>query len=254
MLKLTTNLTSKLCIVTNAVYMLFFLTACTDSKLERYEKLVATVDSVEIYFNENDLKSTLKPEQVEVFKDILTNNIETKTQSKFHSDVNIKLFSQQGKVGSILITENATNPSANFVSDDLGFGFGLTYGIDRYLLETYANIIAMKEIQVVKAWQEAADDLNIEIQSPFTLLTTNNDLTFQLLIKNFGSKLGTLTLSTDDMTDFNTPKKYGFYCSALNPLAYDKYDREHFIETLTDWGYYGNAADKPDWYEGPIYE
>jgi hypothetical protein len=136
---MTTNLTSKLYLLTGAVYILFFLTACSDSKLNRYEKLVESVDSVDIYFKDKDFKSSLKPAQVEIFKDILIRNIETKTQSKFRSDINIELFSQHKKVGSILIIDSSTDPSANFVSDDLNFGFGLTYGIGTYLIGEREN-------------------------------------------------------------------------------------------------------------------
>jgi hypothetical protein len=108
--------------------------------------------------------------------------------------------------------------------------------------------------ETIKAWQKAAEHLQIKIEAPFILKTLNNeDLKFELLIKEFGSKLGTLILSTDEMTNFKLAENSGFYCSALNPLNYSTYVREVFIETLTDWGFYRNPLKKPEWYKGHIY-
>jgi len=56
------------------------------------------------------------------------------------------------------------------------------------------------------------------------------------------------------MSDFDKAEKFGFYCSALNPFHYDHYDRDNFIETLTDWGYFGQPENKPEWYAGHIYK
>ncbi|MFI1770364.1 hypothetical protein [Thalassobellus citreus] len=112
----------------------------------------------------------------------------------------------------------------------------------------------ISEKNTVKSWKKAATDLNIKIKSPFILKTSDGtEIKFDLLIENFGSKLGTVVLSTNEMTDFDIPQKHGFYSSALNPLAYEIYERKSFIETLTDWGFYGNEKEKPDWYSGTIY-
>ena len=105
--------------------------------------------------------------------------------------------------------------------------------------------------KMILAWTTAQLDLNIEIETPFILKTKGDkEIKFDLLIKGFGSKKGTLIITTDDMTEFNTPEAHGYYCSALNPIGYSKYDRENFIDTLNDWGYYGDISNKPDWYTG----
>jgi hypothetical protein len=41
------------------------------------------------------------------------------------------------------------------------------------------------------------------------------------------------------------------YCSEVDEAAYSKYDRELFTETLSDWGWFGDASAFPDWYTGP---
>ena len=78
--------------------------------------------------------------------------------------------------------------------------------------------------KVINIWRQASDDLKVEIQAPLILKNQDNkEIKFELLIENFGSKKGTIILSTDDMTEFNTPEKYGYYCSALNPVNFETY-------------------------------
>jgi hypothetical protein len=108
--------------------------------------------------------------------------------------------------------------------------------------------------QVIYAWQKAAIDLEIEIVFPF-ILETNDDqiFRFELLVKKFGSKLGTIIFHMDEMDEGKIAKKYGYYYSGLNPVKYCVYDRKLFIETLVDWGYFGSKMEKPTWYSGHIY-
>lgn len=102
---------------------------------------------------------------------------------------------------------------------------------------------------VLKAWQEAAEDLQIKIQSPFILKFSKNEmLQFDLFVEGFGNKLGTIVFQMDQMAKFATARSYGFYCSALNPENYSNYKRSYFIETLNDWGYFGDELKIPSWY------
>lgn len=102
--------------------------------------------------------------------------------------------------------------------------------------------------KVIHAWLEAASDLGLEIESPFFLQTKDKGvIKYGLLIKYFGSKSGTLIMSINDTVEFDTPEEYGYHCSALNPYHYSKYQREEFIETLADWGFFGPLDKKPVW-------
>ena len=107
---------------------------------------------------------------------------------------------------------------------------------------------------MIKAWEKASKELGIKIQTSFTLTIDGDELNCYLLIEEFGSKKGTVIMSTDDMVDFNKPGKLGYYCSALNPLNYSSYNRDRFVDTLTDWGFYGDKDNVPSWYEGHIYK
>jgi hypothetical protein len=109
----------------------------------------------------------------------------------------------------------------------------------------------MRFERVINAWREAAVDLKIKIQSPFILTTSDGrEFKYELLIENFGSDLGTLMCSTQSNIDIKTQKEYGYYCSLVYPDAYSVYERELFIDTLNDWGYFGEDTQKPVWYTG----
>jgi len=105
--------------------------------------------------------------------------------------------------------------------------------------------------KLIKVWQQAADDLGLKIQSPFHLTTSENKkIRFELLVENFGSKLGTIIFLIDDLTEIRTPSQYGYFFSALNPDSFVIYDRQYFINMLNDWGYFGDKTKTPDWYTG----
>ena len=107
---------------------------------------------------------------------------------------------------------------------------------------------------VLNAWRLAAKDLGLKIHSPFTLkIDTGEELEYGMLIENFGGDQGVLVLTQFEKIDDDEPEMYGYFSSALSPESYDKYDRGKFIETLTEWGYYGAVENKPDWYTGHLY-
>ncbi len=109
---------------------------------------------------------------------------------------------------------------------------------------------------IIAAWKKAALELNLELEIPFYYGSNIEKPKLGLIVKQFGSKLGTLILDIDDfdgIEELEPVRILGYYCSALNSEAYENFEREIFIETLTDWGYYGQIDDKPDWYEGHIY-
>lgn len=105
--------------------------------------------------------------------------------------------------------------------------------------------------KVLNSWRQASSDLNIKIQTPFVLTTEDNRrIEFELLVEDFGCCNGTIVMSIDNLAEFEIAKKYEYYCSALNPEVYASYDRQLFIDTLNDWGYFGVNSEMPDWYTG----
>ena len=106
---------------------------------------------------------------------------------------------------------------------------------------------------IANAWLAAADDLQLEVSTPYVLHRGEREFRFIALINGFGSAQGTLIClpSQWDRQDFaEVAKQSGFYLSALYPESYSRYDRQHFIDTLNDWGWFGDKSKVPAWYTG----
>jgi len=111
---------------------------------------------------------------------------------------------------------------------------------------------------VREAWFEAALDLRIRIQEPNPLDGVPDDADRIVYLPDFGSKRGTVVF----VQDFDAPtlerfgtrplKAAGYFFSILSLESYARYKREHFIETLLDWGYFGPDESCPDWYAAAI--
>jgi len=69
-------------------------------------------------------------------------------------------------------------------------------------------------------------------------------------LPDFGSRTGAIALSSD-VTQKLKPELVGHWCSTLFDI-YEAYDRQQFIETLNDWGWYG-AGCPPHWFAGNAY-
>ncbi len=100
--------------------------------------------------------------------------------------------------------------------------------------------------KISSAWNEAAIDLGLTIIAPFALQLEVERLLFDALIPYFGSERGTLVgpFRTDDPR-----KRLGYFGSELHS-SYETYDRQLFIDTLNDWGWFGPDDQRPTWYTG----
>ena len=104
------------------------------------------------------------------------------------------------------------------------------------------------------AWFEAALDLRIRIQEANPLEGVPDDGARVVYVPDFGSKRGAVVFAQDFEADsgrrFDTKplEGAGYFFSILSLPRYSRYRREHFIETLLDWGYFGPADGCPDWY------
>jgi hypothetical protein len=113
------------------------------------------------------------------------------------------------------------------------------------------DLIAKNYERFIDSWKVAANDLNIKIHTQFVIkLSGTQEFKCPVFIEHFGSKLGTVIFSINDRFDFKTLKESEYYYSALNPSSYSTYNRELFIDTLNDWGFFGDQSDKPEWYTG----
>jgi len=113
---------------------------------------------------------------------------------------------------------------------------------------------------MAKAWQAAALDLGVVFESPYTFRdSTGREFTCAGLLPHFGGPKGVLIFSREDLEPYEewdrayeVANEQKYYQSGLNPRYYEKYNREGFMETLNDWGWFGPEGEQPPWFDGAI--
>jgi hypothetical protein len=100
---------------------------------------------------------------------------------------------------------------------------------------------------ISQAWLEAAKDLGIRVAAPF-MVPSDQPNTYEAHVMDFGGPRGTVVGVLDDKLG-DCRATQGFYSSNLSP-SYRHYERQHFIATLNDWGWYGPEGLRPAWYTG----
>jgi len=85
---------------------------------------------------------------------------------------------------------------------------------------------------MIEAWREAADDLGLDIEAPYTIELGQEQIEALLLVRGFGAVEGTLILSLDlvpprDFVELSARlRERGYFASSLNPRAYVPYSRD----------------------------
>jgi hypothetical protein len=108
------------------------------------------------------------------------------------------------------------------------------------------------------AWFEAALDLRIRIQEPNPLEGVPNDAARVIYVPDFGGRRGAVVFAQDftarPLEHFDTKalKEAGYFYSIVSLQGYSCYKREHFVETLLDWGYFGPEEKCPEWYREEV--
>ena len=113
--------------------------------------------------------------------------------------------------------------------------------------------VLMAESRLIKKWHAARDDLGIEIVAPYKVeLPSGLTLTAKLLVKHFGHRIGTLVFT--DVEEVWPHRReltaFGYSYSVLEEPTSDtdeRYDREVFINMLTEWEWTGDEQDQPNW-------
>jgi hypothetical protein len=102
---------------------------------------------------------------------------------------------------------------------------------------------------ISQAWLEAAKDLGIRVTAPFTVqVAADEPNTYEAHVLDFGGTKGTVVGGLDDkLRDCRATQ--GYYCSNLAP-SYRCYKKQHFIDTLNDWGWFGPTELRPAWSTG----
>ena len=101
---------------------------------------------------------------------------------------------------------------------------------------------------LIQAWQMAAQDLGIDIVSPYALkMKSGEEVQADVLVTDFGPILVATEASGETfrrLGDQIAAEGYGWSLLCGEELTYD---REHFIEILNDWGWAGPGDRRPEW-------
>ncbi len=103
---------------------------------------------------------------------------------------------------------------------------------------------------LVSAWRDAARDLGVDVRAPFNLPDVSTPCF--AWVTSFGSSHGTVVTgrrsANEDIRAIAESRS--MYCSEIDEESYSRYDRDLFVETLNDWGWYGDLSAVPEWYTG----
>lgn len=106
---------------------------------------------------------------------------------------------------------------------------------------------------MARAWLTASKDLGVRFFCPFSFKRRGQEYVCTGLLPDFGGAQGALICSGSDPAPedvFEAADEMGYYASGLNPRSYEKYDRDAFIRTLNDWGWFGDVGRIPPWFKG----
>lgn len=106
----------------------------------------------------------------------------------------------------------------------------------------------MNSSELKEAWITASVDLGIKVNTSFKI--TGVESIF-ILIEDFGGKTGTMVIPIGAINEvqYQIILTQGYYCSQVGN-DYNHYNRDYFIDTLNDWGYFGDDSLRPDWFTG----
>ena len=113
----------------------------------------------------------------------------------------------------------------------------------------------MARDSISTAWLIAATELGIRVEVPGEVEIGGVPVACDSYLPDFGSPHGMAVFGLrvsrrgvprDRILDLNRRATDPSY-SQLSNRAYRHFDREHFIEALEDWGWFGDG-DPPDWF------
>jgi hypothetical protein len=115
----------------------------------------------------------------------------------------------------------------------------------------------MPRSKLLEEFEAARDDLGIEIVAPYEVeLPEGTKIRADVLLRNFGGRNGTLIF-----TSTNGVAPYGdqlcnlhYGVSVLEEPGTANYDRDVFVDMLSEWEWTGSEAAKPNWIKRPLEE
>jgi hypothetical protein len=106
--------------------------------------------------------------------------------------------------------------------------------------------VAVNE-QVAAAWRQASIDLGVRVEAPFRRQADDGTvIEGEVYLPDFATHDGGYGLWRENVAAFHAVRAQGAWASLLYD-GYLAYDRQRFIETLSDWGWHGAEDRSPAW-------
>ena len=102
---------------------------------------------------------------------------------------------------------------------------------------------------LVSAWAEAASNLGLDIVAPFIVDLGAERITVDVLLRDFGARLGMIIVSDYEVIAPFAERLVGagFGYSAMSVDSAELYTRDDFRDVLEDWGWSGAPEKRPIW-------
>ena len=120
-----------LCVAQGALFM-----ACGQVKKYKYLAIVDRATGVEINYQTTGELLRLDEAEVEIFREILKDNIHPVVIEDFEEDIRVVLYEKDEILGEFRLANSQSTVCFN--SGEVEFGFQLTYRIGRFLSEIRA--------------------------------------------------------------------------------------------------------------------
>jgi len=107
--------------------------------------------------------------------------------------------------------------------------------------------------RLLREWQKASSDLGFTIIAPFELgITDDVTIRAELLVPSFGGRNGMLIVKNYEVVKLHVKalQELGYGFCVFDEPADDSeimYQREVFIEMLSDWSWAGPAHERSAW-------
>ena len=111
--------------------------------------------------------------------------------------------------------------------------------------------------RLADAWRAASEALGVEILAPYSFEWKGDVFDCLAFVPLFGGTKGTVVEALHEPGFDADPRlraaaqEAGYFVSSVNTEAYSTYDKQLFVETLQDWGYFGPAEQAPPWLKMP---
>ena len=101
---------------------------------------------------------------------------------------------------------------------------------------------------ITEAFLAAGRDLGVEVVAPYVLMADGRRHKFSAFVPYFGNSKGIVIAAMPSSHALSeAARKVGLGISFVNQEMYGTYGRDHFIDMLTEWGFYGPDEKRPSW-------